>query len=76
MNPDTIKQIGKYAGGLIAIGIGVAGLLNPPLLTIDRAFDGALIAAGFSALGFDAGSIIATPIGKVAASLPGAKPKA
>jgi hypothetical protein len=66
MSTAQMQAIGKIAGGIVFIVIGILALTNPPILGLDRVLAGGLIVAGANALGFNPGNIVAAPIARVA----------
>jgi hypothetical protein len=56
---DTKQFYAKIAGAIIAIGIGVAGMTTPPLLTVPAQLQGVLIAGGLAALSINLGGTFA-----------------
>ncbi len=76
MTPDTIRAIGKIAAAFAVLAIGLAGLTNPPFLTLGHDLSVGLVGSGVTALGLTSAPITGAVAARLATKSPVVPPAA
>jgi len=76
MTPDNIRATGKILAAILVFGVGIAGLANPPLLTLGHDLSVGLVGAGVTALGLNSAPVTGAVAARLASKPPMVPPAA